>query len=52
MNLGCPAITWSDELHEGRHKVQIDQALCIGCSMCVQVCPTDGLVCGAIEESK
>jgi len=49
MNLGCPAITWSEETFEGRHKVQIDQALCIGCSMCVQVCPTDGLTCGAIE---
>ena len=49
MNLGCPAITWSDELFEGRHKVQIDQSLCIGCSMCVQVCPTDGLACGACQ---
>ncbi|MGE3847781.1 MAG: indolepyruvate ferredoxin oxidoreductase subunit alpha [Gammaproteobacteria bacterium] len=49
MNLGCPALTWSDELYEGRHKVTIDPALCIGCAMCAQVCPTDGLVAGAIE---
>ena len=24
MNLGCPAIVWSDETHEGRRKVKID----------------------------
>jgi indolepyruvate ferredoxin oxidoreductase alpha subunit len=41
MNLGCPAIVWSGELFEGRHRVQIDPATCIGCSLCVQVCPTD-----------
>ena len=22
MNLGCPALTWTDEMFEGRHKVQ------------------------------
>jgi indolepyruvate ferredoxin oxidoreductase alpha subunit len=41
MNLGCPSITWSGELHEGRHKVKIDAATCIGCTLCAQVCPTD-----------
>jgi len=41
MNLGCPAITWDESLFEGRHRVQIDPATCIGCSLCVQVCPTD-----------
>jgi indolepyruvate ferredoxin oxidoreductase, alpha subunit len=41
MNLGCPAITWSDEWFEGRHKVQIDAALCIGCSLCAQICALD-----------
>jgi indolepyruvate ferredoxin oxidoreductase alpha subunit len=41
MNLGCPAIVWSGELFEGRHRVQIDSTTCIGCSLCVQVCPTD-----------
>ena len=49
MNLGCPAIIWSGEMFEGRHKVRIDEALCIGCSMCVQVCPTNGLMSGTAE---
>ncbi len=44
MNLGCPAISWAQEMHEGHHKIQIDQASCIGCSMCVQVCPSDCIV--------
>jgi len=41
MNLGCPAITWSDQWFEGRHKVRIDQSLCIGCTLCAQVCSVD-----------
>ena len=41
MNLGCPAIIWSDQSFEGRHKVQIDQSLCIGCTLCAQVCTVD-----------
>ena len=41
MNLGCPALLWSDQMHEGRHKVRIDAGACIGCSLCAQVCPTD-----------
>ena len=41
MNLGCPALIWSDALYEGRHKVAIDAAACIGCTLCAQVCPTD-----------
>ena len=32
--LGCPAIMLQDG------KVQIEQALCTGCGMCAQVCPT------------
>jgi indolepyruvate ferredoxin oxidoreductase alpha subunit len=43
MNLGCPALTWSDELFEGRHKVKIDPALCIGCTLCAQVCTMDSI---------
>ncbi len=38
MNLGCPALGWSDGWHEHRHKVRIDEAACNGCSICVQVC--------------
>lgn len=41
MNLGCPALTWSDQMFEGRHKVKIDPSLCIGCSLCAQVCAVD-----------
>jgi indolepyruvate ferredoxin oxidoreductase, alpha subunit len=41
MNLGCPAITWSSQSFEGRHKVQIDPSLCIGCTLCAQVCTVD-----------
>jgi indolepyruvate ferredoxin oxidoreductase alpha subunit len=41
MNLGCPALTWSEEWCEGRHKVKIDPALCIGCTLCAQVCAMD-----------
>ncbi len=41
MNLGCPAITWSDGWFEGRHRVRIDPALCIGCTLCAQVCAMD-----------
>ncbi len=41
MNLGCPSISWSEGWYEGRHKVEIDLSTCIGCSLCVQVCPTD-----------
>jgi indolepyruvate ferredoxin oxidoreductase alpha subunit len=41
MNLGCPAITWGSDTFEGRHKVKIDQSLCIGCTLCAQVCTVD-----------
>ncbi len=41
MNLGCPALTWADSTFEGRHKVRIDPALCIGCTLCAQVCTVD-----------
>jgi indolepyruvate ferredoxin oxidoreductase alpha subunit len=41
MNLGCPAITWSGEMVDGHNKVQIDAGLCIGCTLCRQLCPSD-----------
>ena len=41
MNLGCPSITWIDEVYEGHRKVAIDPATCIGCTLCAQVCPSD-----------
>jgi indolepyruvate ferredoxin oxidoreductase alpha subunit len=43
MNLGCPAIMWSDGWYDGHHKVRIDPATCIGCSLCAQVCPTNSI---------
>ena len=44
MNLGCPALVWSDEWYDGRHKVEINPDACIGCSMCAQVCSTNSIV--------
>ena len=41
MNLGCPAIAWGEDTFEGRHKVRIDPSLCIGCTLCAQVCTVD-----------
>lgn len=38
VKLGCPAITFSDEVGAG-----IDPILCVGCNICAQLCP-----CGAI----
>jgi indolepyruvate ferredoxin oxidoreductase alpha subunit len=43
MNLACPALSWSDEWHDGHHKVKIDATSCIGCTLCSQVCPTDSI---------
>jgi indolepyruvate ferredoxin oxidoreductase alpha subunit len=43
MNLGCPALTWSDGWHEGRHKVKIDPETCIGCSLCAQLCTSHSI---------
>ncbi|MGC9418668.1 MAG: indolepyruvate ferredoxin oxidoreductase subunit alpha [Rhodovulum sp.] len=43
MNLGCPALTWSEGWHEGRHKVQIDAEACIGCSLCAQLCTSHSI---------
>jgi indolepyruvate ferredoxin oxidoreductase alpha subunit len=43
MNLGCPALVWSEELYDGHHKVRIEQSSCIGCSLCAQVCPSNSI---------
>jgi len=37
-NFGCPAIYKRDSV------VWIDQALCIGCGVCAQLCPNDAIV--------
>jgi indolepyruvate ferredoxin oxidoreductase alpha subunit len=49
MNLGCPALSWSEERHEGYNKVKIDEAACIGCTLCMQVCTTDAI--GIVAEA-
>lgn len=41
MNLGCPALGWSEEMFDGHHKVRINEGLCIGCTLCAQICPSD-----------
>ena len=41
MNLGCPALSWSEEMLDGHHKIKIDETSCIGCTLCVQICPSD-----------
>ncbi|MCK5812568.1 MAG: indolepyruvate ferredoxin oxidoreductase subunit alpha [Clostridiales bacterium] len=37
MNLGCPAITFSNG------KAHINDTLCVGCGMCISVCPFDAI---------
>ncbi len=41
MNLGCPALIWSDSALRGPAQGAIDAAACIGCTLCAQVCPSD-----------
>ena len=42
MNLGCPALLWTEDLYEGRRKVTID-ATCTGCTVCAQLCPAGAI---------
>jgi len=49
MNLGCPSITWTDELCEGQHKVTIDRVTCTGCAVCALLCPTEAIVPTAVN---
>ncbi|MBN1179317.1 MAG: indolepyruvate ferredoxin oxidoreductase subunit alpha [Anaerolineae bacterium] len=43
--VGCPAILKSDEIYatNGKHKSRIDPLLCTGCTVCMQVCPTQAI---------
>jgi indolepyruvate ferredoxin oxidoreductase alpha subunit len=43
--VGCPAILKSDEIYETnqKHKSTIDPLLCTGCTVCLQVCPTQAI---------
>lgn len=42
--IGCPALGWTPARYEGRFKVTIDPALCSGCAICPQLCPTGAIV--------
>jgi indolepyruvate ferredoxin oxidoreductase alpha subunit len=43
--VGCPAISKSDELYPTNNKAKshIDPGLCTGCTVCMQVCPTEAI---------
>jgi indolepyruvate ferredoxin oxidoreductase alpha subunit len=43
--VGCPAILKSDErdAKTNRPKAVIDSLLCVGCDVCLQVCPRDAI---------
>jgi len=41
MNLGCPAILWDDSSYDGRRRVRIEPSVCIGCTLCAQICPSN-----------
>ncbi len=45
LRLGCPAIT-SHEISDGSRQPVIDPLICIGCSLCAQVCPKDAIAPG------
>jgi indolepyruvate ferredoxin oxidoreductase, alpha subunit len=49
MNIGCPAITWTGEMHDGQHKVTIDPITCIGCAVCALLCPTEAIIPMAVD---
>jgi indolepyruvate ferredoxin oxidoreductase, alpha subunit len=52
MNLGCPAIIWTEEMHEGQHKVNIDPITCMGCGVCAVLCPTEAIVALAADPAR
>jgi indolepyruvate ferredoxin oxidoreductase alpha subunit len=37
--LGCPALTFDEK----RKKAGIEGSLCIGCGLCIQVCPNKAI---------
>ena len=41
MNLGCPALSWSEEMLDGHYKSKIDDSSCSGCTLCVRLCRSD-----------
>ncbi len=51
LRVGCPAILKSDVIYptNNKPKSSIDPLLCTGCTVCMQVCPTQAI--GVIEKS-
>jgi indolepyruvate ferredoxin oxidoreductase alpha subunit len=37
--LNCPALAWNAQ----EKQVLVDQALCVGCDVCIEVCPHDAI---------
>lgn len=52
--VGCPAIGLSDEKYakNKRFKARIDPTLCVGCDICMQVCPTEVITHATGRESE
>lgn len=45
IRIGCPSIMTIEETTEkGLHKVEIDPDTCVGCRLCVQVCPLEDCI--------
>lgn len=44
MEIGCPAIVWDLAVGQSPRRVRIDAALCSGCTICTQLCPTGAIV--------
>ena len=44
MDLGCPALTWTDGWYDGRRQVAVDAGTCTGCTVCAQMCPAGAIV--------
>ncbi|NNN19057.1 MAG: indolepyruvate ferredoxin oxidoreductase subunit alpha [Acidimicrobiaceae bacterium] len=49
MNLGCPAISWDFSRGEMPRRIEIDAALCSGCTVCAQICPQGAILASGSE---
>lgn len=46
VRIGCPAIEWQAGEGDGKGRAQVNQALCVGCGLCRQVCKFDAFGVG------
>jgi TPP-dependent indolepyruvate ferredoxin oxidoreductase alpha subunit len=44
MKVGCPAISWDLATMSTPPGVKIDPAVCSGCTICAQLCPSRAIV--------